>query len=271
MNKKILILSILTLFLIVLLSVSTSAATITSATITVTPSKTEFKAGETIDYTISLKDLNASDGILGFGAYIEYNSDLLTLNTKAKGLSDWSDATISETTHRFVTTKESHSSNNEDILKISFTVKQTATNAETTIALKKIEISNGAQYNISEVTSEKITIMPNATPSTTPTPTPTLTPTPTVTPPADQKPDDSKDNTENNVTTPTKPVDSNNGEKDSSTSGKIPSTGVNNYLSIIILALVIVAIVSFIKIKILNNRNTKQWQDFVKKDDENKK
>ena len=84
MSKKILILSILALLLTLLLSVKVSAATITSATIEVTPSKTECKAGETIDYTISLKNLNASDGILGLGAYIEYDSNLLTLNKKLK-------------------------------------------------------------------------------------------------------------------------------------------------------------------------------------------
>ena len=330
MNKKfLLILTILTLFLILLLSVSTSAATITSAEVTITPSKTECKAGETIEYTISLKNLNASAGILGFGAYIEYNSDLLTLNTKAKGLSDWSDATIFEGTHRFVTTKETRSSNNEDILKITFTVKETSKNTETAIKLKKIEISNGTQYNIAEVSSSKVTILASSTPTVAPTPTPNATPTvaptvaptqkvtptaeptpnatptavpsveptssatpttaptssvtptvapsaeptqdvtptlaPTVTPPVDQNPED------DNKPTPTIPASNlANGEKDSSTSGKIPETGSNNYLSIIILALVIVAVILFVKIKVINKKINKQNDDFIDKDDENK-
>lgn len=324
MNKKfLLILTILTLFLILLLSVSTSAATITSAEVTITPSKTECKEGETIEYTISLKNLNASAGILGFGAYIEYNSDLLTLNTKAKGLSDWSDATIFEGTHRFVTTKETRSSNNEDILKITFTVKKASKNTETAIKLKKIEISNGTQYNIAEVSSSKVTIVASANPTVAPTPTPNATPTvaptvaptqkvtptaeptpnatptavpsgvpttaptssvtptaapsaeptqdvtptlaPTVTPPVDQNPED------DNKPTPTIPASNlANGEKDSSTSGKIPETGSNNYLSIIILALVIVAVILFVKIKVINKKINKQTQDFTEKDDENK-
>ena len=320
MNKKfLLILTILTLFLILLLSVSTSAATITSAEVTITPSKTECKAGETIEYTISLKNLNASAGILGFGAYIEYNSDLLTLNTKAKGLSDWSDATIFEGTHRFVTTKETRSSNNEDILKITFTVKKASKNTETAIKLKKIEISNGTQYNIAEVSSSKVTIVASANPTVAPTPTPNATPTvaptvaptqkvtptaeptpnatptavpsveptssatptvtpsaeptqdvtptlaPTVTPPVDQNPED------DNKPTPTIPASNlANGEKDSSTSGKIPETGSNNYLSIIILALVIVAVILFVKIKVINKKINKQNDDFIDKDDENK-
>ena len=264
MKKKFLTLSIYILMIVMLFSVKVSAetATITSATITVTPSKTEYKAGDTVEFTVSLKNLNASSGIMGLGAYIEYDSNLLTLNTKAEGLSGWSDATISESSHRFATTKEEHSANNENILKITFTAKETVNNAETAVTLKKIEISNGAQYNISEVSSTKITIKPNENP------------------PAQQDPDDGKDNkptptptpkpstTPTSKPTPTKQADN---KKDNTTSsGNLPATGINNYLLIIILDLTIIAVVTFVKIKILDKKNNIQRQDFINKDDENK-
>lgn len=158
MNKKTLILSILILLLTTLLSTNVIAATLTSAAITITSSKTEYESGESVEFTVSLKDLNASSGIMGLGAYVEYNSDLLTLNTSAKGLSGWGDTNISSNTNRFAITKDSHSENNEDIVKIKFTAKNVTSNTETTISLKKIEISNGAELDINEVSSNKITI-----------------------------------------------------------------------------------------------------------------
>ena len=143
-----------------LLSTNVIAATLTSAAITITSSKTEYESGESVEFTVSLKDLNASSGIMGLGAYVEYNSDLLTLDTSAKGLSGWGDTNISSNTNRFAITKDSHSENNEDIVKIKFTAKNVTSNAETTISLKKIEISNGAELVINEVSSNKITIKP---------------------------------------------------------------------------------------------------------------
>lgn len=166
MKKKFLTLSIIMLLMATLLVPNTYSAEITSAKITITASKNEYKAGDTIEFTISLKDLQASNGILGLGAYINYDSNLLTLNNVAKGLSDWSDAEISTKTNRFATTKNSHSSNNEDILLLSFTAKTVSSDTKTSISLQKIEISNGTEYKIEEMKSNEITIKPaSSTPS----------------------------------------------------------------------------------------------------------
>ncbi len=274
MSKKILILSILALLLTLLLSVKVSAATITSATIEVTPSKTECKAGETIDYTISLKNLNASDGILGLGAYIEYDSNLLTLNTKAQGLSDWSDATISGTTNRFVTTKETHSSNNEDILKITFTAKETTSNVETAIKLNRIEISNGTQYNINEVSSNKVTIIasdiPSASPSAGATEEPeTESPSPTPsgdiqspgesTSPDTQSPEGSASPSVNTVAPSQTPSASSQATNNDKTEEKLPQTGFyNSYLFALIILVACIAIILFVRMKLINSKTKKK-------------
>ena len=123
MKRKLLILSVIMLLIIALFSANVYAADISSATITITPSKTEYESGDTIEFTVSVKDLQASSGIVGLGAYVDYDSNLLTLNNVATGLSGWADADISESSNRFATTKNGHSSNNEDIIVIKFTAK----------------------------------------------------------------------------------------------------------------------------------------------------
>ncbi len=290
MNKKILILSIMMLLINILAVTSVNAATITSATVTITPSKTEVKAGDTVEFTISLKELNASDGILGFGAYINYDSNLLTLNTTAKGLSNWSDATISENTNRFVTTKDTHSSNNEDILKITFTVKEAIQDIDTAVSLQKIEISNGTQYNISEVSSNKITIKASTTEN----------------PPVDQNTENNNgqdnenpsggnsegnnnqnnngnnngNNNNNNSNNNNNKPDSNGENSNNSSNNKnnsengdgstnkiFPALGANSYLITIITILAVVAIISIFRINLLNRKIKEQNQDFSDKDE----
>ena len=287
MKKKFLILSIMMLLVTMFLSANVLAATITSATVTITPSKTEYKSGETIEFTISLKDLTASSGILGLGAYIEYDSNLLTLEPTAKGLSGWVDADISEKTHRFITTKNSHSANNEDILKISFTAKEVTSDITTSVKLKKIEISNGVEYDIDEISSNNITLK-KETPTTPEKPpvdegdkggnegnqgeeekhqnptTPTNPNTPNnptnPTEPTDQNtPVTPNDNTDNQ-STPSIPGTSNNSNNNSSnndsnnSSSSIPQLGTNGVLAIIIAIIVIIAVIIFIKIKIIDKK-----------------
>ncbi len=293
MKKKFLILSIMMLLVTMFLSANVMAATITSATVTITPSKTEYKPGETIEFTISLKDLNASSGILGLGAYIEYDSNLLTLNPTATGLSNWVDADISEKTHRFLTTKNSHSANSEDILKITFTAKEVTSDVTTSVKLKQIEISNGVDYNIEEISSNNITIKketattpenppvdnedednkgnegeeenpqnPNPTNPTNPdnpdnpnTPNnPTNPSNPTnPTEPTDPNTPDNP-NGNDNTNTPSIPGTSNSQNNSNNSNSSIPQLGTSGIIAIIIAIISVIAVILFIKIKIIDQK-----------------
>lgn len=272
------------------LSVNVFAATITSATVTLTPSKTECKSGDTIEFTISLKDLQASSGILGFGAYIDYDSNLLTLEPTAKGVSGWTDADISEKTHRFITTKNSHSENNEDILKITFTAKEVTSDVATSVKLKKIEISNGVDYTINEISSNNVTIKTEST--TNPEKPPVdeddnkgeQDPDKPTNPSTPNNPNDNENSNNNNndnpnqPDSPVNPDESNNsneqqGDLDSpnipsgnnnetnnnanNSNSSIPQLGASRILLIIIAIIIVIAVILFIKIKIIDKKMKK--------------
>ena len=301
MKKKLLNLGVMLLALTMLFSVKVSAYTISSADIAITPSKNEYNAGSTIDFIVTLKDLNADTGLMAMGAYVNYDSNLLTLNTSAQGLSGWDSATISSSTNRFVTTRMEHSKNNEDILKISFTAKDVSENTKTSISLKKIELSNGAEYDISEVKSTEITIMPKS--STPPSDNPSNpdnednpskpdngdNPSKPGTENDNSKEDDKNKNNNNSVNDGNVNNSTNNGNSsnsssseknsesknnESTSSNKIPNLGSNPYIKITILIVAIIALILYIRLKLVNLKLMKQInmnESDSKKDDTDSK
>ncbi len=292
MKKKLLNLGVMLLALTMLFSVKVSAYTISSADIAITPSKNEYNAGSIVDFTVTLKGLNADTGLIAMGAYVNYDSNLLTLNTSAQGLSGWDSATISSNTNRFVTTRMEHSKNNEDILKISFTAKDVSENTKTSISLKKIELSNGAEYDISEVKSAEITIMPKS--STSPSDNPSKpdngdNPSNPGTENDNSKEDDKNKDNNNSANDGNGNNSSNNGNSsnsssskensesknsESTSSNKIPNLGSNPYIKITILIVAIITLILFIRLKLVNLKIKKQIkmnESDYKKDDTDSK
>lgn len=288
MKKKFIIFGIVMLLVTALFSANVYAAdtdTITSATITITPSKTEYTSGEKVEFTVSLKDLNASSGILGLGAYLSYDSNLLTVNSPAEGLSGWSPADISGKTNRFLTYKNSHSSNNEDIIKISFTAKDVTSDVTTSIGLKQIQISNSVEYRINEVNSNTITIKPKSnTPE-----------NPPVNPDDQDNPnnpngsgqtsgDNGNDNNNNNNNNDnnnnnntglfgnslTNGTTNTNSDGNKNSNSNIPSLGINGYIYIVIAIAMITAVISIIRIKMIDKKIKIEQQNFLDKNDKNK-
>ena len=273
MKKKFIIFGIVMLLVTALFSANVYAAdadTITSATITITPSKTEYTAGETVEFIVSLKDLNASSGILGLGAYVSYDSNLLTLNTSAEGLTGWSQADISEK-NRFLTYKNTHSSNNEDIIKISFMAKDVTSDVTTSVGLKQVQISNSVEYRINEVNSDTITIKPKSNGQ--------------ENPPANSG-DQSNPNDQNNQNNPNGSgqtgndngnnnnddiilFDNSSTNKDTNSSknsnSDIPDLGVNGYISIVIAIAMIIAVISIVRIKMIDKKIRIEQQDISDK------
>lgn len=307
MKKKILILSVIILALTAIFAIKVSAYEITSAEITITPSKTEVNPGDTVDFIVSLKNLKADTGLIGVGAYLEYDSNLLELSNEAKGLSGWTDATISSISNRFVTTRNNHSSNNEDILKITFTVKDVNSDKGTTVGLSQIELSNGSELDISSVVSSTITIKPKSyvpnNPNTPDNPKNPDNPNKPDTPDNPNNPDtpDTPDNpnkgdnddkgnnqqngntvkpdnntTENRVDDSTNNNDSNTVEdttnkntiegettnKGNSTSNSnIPNLGANAFLTVLIGIALVVAIILFVRMKLLDKKINNNGSD----------
>lgn len=166
MKKKFLMLSIIVLFITNFWAVNVLAANISSAQIIITTSKTEYQPGDTVEFVVNLKDLKADRGIVGLGAIIEYDTNVLELKYRAEGCTNWENASIGSTTNRFATTRNkdennnAYSKSNEEIIKIQFTVKEVTSEATTKVSLKNIELSNGSLYRIENTSSGSITIKP---------------------------------------------------------------------------------------------------------------
>ena len=91
MKKKLLIIINIMFLVMFAFGVNVFAKeTITSANITVKSLKNEYNVGETAEFVIHLNSLEASKGIITFGASMEYNHDILKL-LEIEGAKGWSD------------------------------------------------------------------------------------------------------------------------------------------------------------------------------------
>ncbi len=129
--------------------------TISSANITVTSLKNEYNVGEKAEFVIRLNNLNATKGIIDFGASIEYNSSILKL-LEIEGATGWSDNDNSSNIIGII--RSSNSATSEDIATIRFEVLKPATTTTLSIKLNNVDISNGGGYKINSVSSNQITI-----------------------------------------------------------------------------------------------------------------
>ena len=274
MKRKIFIISVVMLILTSVLTMDVYAqSSITSATITISSDKEKYNPGDTVEFTISLKDLQADKGIMSMGAYLEYNSNLLELNTNIEGLSGWTNGTINNETNRFIVSRDSRSSNNEDIAKISFTAKEVINDTSVSISLKKLELANGVDYIIDQVDSNSAIITENTIPSgNNSSPNPNHPSNPDNPGSQSENPNNpnlsndsgnnDKENKVNNTTTKnnTTSETTNNVNKSNK---NIPYSGASSILIQIIGVVIIVSIILFIRLKLLDIK--------INKNDDNNK
>jgi hypothetical protein len=90
---------------------------------------------------VNISNIQSEKGIIAFGANLEYDEDSLTLVKMVAG-DNWSAPSYNETTGKFVMDRDSVSTNDETVLKITFKInKDSKTSAN--IVLKDISISDG--------------------------------------------------------------------------------------------------------------------------------
>ncbi len=288
MKRKIFIISIIMLILTSVFTIDVYAqSSITSATITISSDKEKYNPGDAVEFTISLKDLQADKGIMSFGAYLEYDSNLLELDTTFKGLSGWTNGTINTETNRFIVSRDTRSSNNEDIGKITFKAKEVINDTSVKISLKKLELANGVDYVIDKVDSNSAIITKSAissgnnNPSTNPS-TPSNPDNPSNQPETPNNPGSTTDsgngNKENNSNnTATSQNQNNAGNKGNNITANnttsettnsvnksnktIPYSGASSILIQIIGVVAIVSIILFIRLKLLDIKINKNNND----------
>lgn len=129
--KKVFLLMILMMMLTIHATVFAASGS-ASGDVTLTPSKTEVESGEEFSVTISQE---CSDGIIGFEAVLEYDTNLLDLK-KVNTVNDW--IYLGEGTKLDAMSNEDKKSG--EVMRLDFAVKENATATTTPIKVKEIKL-----------------------------------------------------------------------------------------------------------------------------------
>lgn len=246
--KKIIVKLSLILLIIVSIMKAVYAA---GASVSLQTSKNEYTKNEEFTINVVLSDLTTQKGVATLMATLEYDKDSLTL-IKTEGENGWSNPNYNASNGKLITDKNSNVNGTETILKFTFKVKEN-TKQNLVVTLKNITASGGSgDIEITRAYKE-LTIQGGT---------------------ANQKPDIGEDdqkpnnpgNNDNNNPKPNDPSGNNNNNQKPNTnnegkldkvnnvngtaSGKLPQTGSNNTIFIIVAVVaIIISIIFFIRMK----------------------
>lgn len=258
----------LTLVLLVLFLGMSSVYASSSFTVTMQASKNKLDKNEEFTVEVKLSNIQDERGIIALGGEIDYDKDSLTL-VKIESASDsWAKPTYNEASKKFAMDRESLSKENENIFRIRFKVNE-ASVENPKISLKNLVGSNGNDdISTSDVTisitvnssSEvKPTTSPTTSPSTTPSESPSTSPTTSPTIKPSESPNSNNNNNKNNSSNSNSNTNSTKKITTSNSSEPLPFTGNENILiGLLFVVVAMLATVSYIKIKKINNKSKKE-------------
>ena len=111
--------------------------------ISINGNKTSIKPGESIEYEISVSNINAGDGIKAFETYIDYDQSLFDCSVKSNEEANWSKSGYLE---GYLTMYKSDLNANKDdqvIAKIVFTAKSNVVAGNYQVTLNNIKFISG--------------------------------------------------------------------------------------------------------------------------------
>lgn len=253
---------IITITLIFLLAFSIIGKVYANSSFTVTMQASKNKLDKNEEFTVEVKISNIQDekGIIAIGGEIEYDKNSLTLVRLESSSESWAKPTYYKESNKFVIDREALSKEEENIFKMIFTVNNEST-SNPKISLKNVVASNGnddiktSDANISVNINNGNTTNPTQSPTSSPTTTPTQNTTiikPTQTPnTTENNSNNQNNNASNKITNST-----NNSQTTKNSSNQIPYTGSETIaISILFAIVLILAIISYIKIKQINNKS----------------
>lgn len=211
-----------------------------SYSVTMQADKGNYAEGQTVEITVALSNIDSNTGLYGLNGKLTYDTDVfepITSNAATgatddiTALSGWGSVTYNGADGVFsIVTTSPVSTGTQNIMTIKLTVKEGAPLGKATVMLSDLEASNGDD----DITSTPVSISVNiADPSeigggeippveTTPSPLPSPSPAPQSPSP---KP----------IVTPS-----------ASTGGKLPQTGLSNWIVPVIGGAVIISLVAFV-------------------------
>lgn len=245
---------------IALLSVETVCKAVDyGATMKLTPSNNTLKVGDNVTVTLSLASTTNVEGVATVHAKIVYDKEVLQfISCEATNL--WSAANYNEENQEFVTERSDVMTPTGDIVKFNFKVVAIPDNSVTTVSVTEFDVADTENQITVPDTSTNLTInsdesgeKPDDKPDNNPS----------------ENPDDNNqenntigdqnNNHQENTTTPEINTDNNNRNNTSTISnnsndntianGKIPQTGANAILPIIIVISIVTIIVIYYRNK----------------------
>lgn len=141
MKNKILVLSCMVMFIISILG-SNVFATISSATCTLNTPKSQYEVGEEVVVTFRLENLDADKGIISYSAVLDYDKTALEY-VSCSGVGKWVTPSYNEENGMLIADRNEDYSplNGEDLCTITF--KAISANSNAKIKLSEITLANG--------------------------------------------------------------------------------------------------------------------------------
>ncbi len=246
--KKIVRLVLLVLLVTICMASSVYAAI--SCNITIEAEKKELSKNEEFAVYVKIADIQSERGIISLGATLEYDKDSLEL-VKMEGQNNWETPqagfSYNESNGKIVITRNGFAKENENILKLTFKMKESA-KENVTIILKDITVADGKEPAQINPTNTTVTLKKdNAGTEDTNKPTQTPDTGNTEKPGTDntiQIPNGNNSNTNNSNN------NSSNNKDNTVQNGKLPKTGEANFILIASIGIVMIfATGFFIKLK----------------------
>lgn len=216
-------------------------------------SKTEISKNEEFTVNVNISNIQSERGIISMGGTLEYDKDSLEL-IKIEGKNGWETPTngssYNEANGKIAITRSGLGKNAETIFTITFKVKETS-KQNLMVGMRDISVADGTKpVKIAQAYQNITVIGGTSNPVPTPEPDePTVDPTPTP----DDKP---STNTPSNSTLGGNANSSKNtANKNIVKNGTLPKAGDNTMvLGMLVTAVVVIAVVFFIKMKLLNKK-----------------
>ena len=137
-----------------------------SAEVSLSASKQTVKPGEEVIVHLSVKDIqDTSKGINAIEGVLEYDSSVFSAveqndsSTDFTSSNSWDSPVYYDATGKFVTSKATYVTADEEIMTVKLKVKETAEDGETTVKVKNVKVSNTDEiYELSTGAEVKINI-----------------------------------------------------------------------------------------------------------------
>lgn len=224
----------LSLILLMIMCITGSVYAALTCTVSIQTAKTELNKGEEFVVDVNLSNLPVDKGIIALGATLEYDKDSLTL-VKMEGKNGWSTPSYNEANGKIVMDRNGFATSDETMFQITFKVKDQVSGANQSITLKDISVADGDEESTVATATKSITIK-EETP---------------VNPGGNTN---NNGNTNSNTNTNTGANNSNGTKDNSVTNGKLPQTGEDNIIPVLLVGLVILAIVLYTRSKMIDKK-----------------